>query len=189
MNSLHRTTSRAAACVAVVATALLCSGPAVLAGQDKPQAPPDRAKVLTAAREIMTALQYCALVTIDETGRPQVRTMNPFQPDENMVVWMATSPQSRKANEIRKDPRVSLYYSDHAKATGYVNLTGRAVLVSDMQEILKRKRDYWDTAFPGLKNLVLIKVIPERIEVVNYKAGLGADPVTFRATTIDMPVK
>ena len=88
MNSLRRSTFRAAACVAVMAAALVSSGPAVLAGQDKPQARPDRAKVLAAAREIMTALQYCALVTIDETGRPQVRTMNPFQPDENMIVYV-----------------------------------------------------------------------------------------------------
>lgn len=189
MKSSCRSIFRAAAAAAALAATLLCLGPAVLAGQDKPQAPPDRAKVLAAAREIMTALQYCALVTLDEAGRPQIRTMNPFEPDENMVVWMATNTRSRKVAEIRKDPRVSLYYSDHAKATGYVSVTGRAVLVDDMKEILKRKRGYWDTAFPGLKNLVLIKVIPERLEVVNYKAGLGADPETFRATSITMAGK
>jgi hypothetical protein len=75
------------------------------------------------------------------------------------------------------------------KADGYVSITGRAVLVDDRQETLKRKRAYWDQAFPGLKNLVLIKVMPERLEVVNYKQGLGADPETFRATSIPMSVK
>ncbi len=110
--------------------------------------------------------------------------MNPFAPDENMIVWMATNTRSRKVEEIRKDPRVSLYYADHAKATGYVALTGKAVLVDDMQEVLKRKRAYWDTAFPGLKNIVLIKVVPERIDVINYKQGLTGDPVTWRTASI-----
>ncbi len=103
----------------------------------------------------MAAQTYCALVTIDETGRPQVRTMNPFPPEEDMTVWFATNTRSRKVREMRRDPRVALYYSDHKNAIGYVQITGRAVLVDDMQEILKRKRAYWDQAFPGLKNLVL----------------------------------
>jgi len=169
--------------VAVASTATLVAA-ASAAAQDKPQVPPDPAKVLTAAREIMAAQQYCGLITLDEAGRPQIRTMNPFPPDEEMMVWMATNTRSRKVAEIRKDPRVSLYYADHAKAIGYVAITGKAVLVDDMQEVLKRKRAYWDQAFPGLKNIVLIKVIPERIEVINYKQGMNNDPVTFRAPSI-----
>ena len=77
----------------------------------------------------------------------------------NMTVWFATNTRSRKVQELRRDPRVTLYYSDHETAIGYVSLAGRAVLVEDMQEILKRKRAYWEQAFPGLKNLVLVKVV------------------------------
>jgi general stress protein 26 len=164
--------------------ALVLSVPVMTGAQDKAAAPPDRAKVLAAAREIMTAQQYCALITLDETGLPQIRTMNPFPPDDEMVVWMATNSRSRKVEHIKKDPRVTLYYSNHATAIGYVAMAGRAVLVDDMQEILKRKRAYWDTAFPGLKNLTLIKVIPEQIDVVNYKQGLAGDPVTNRSVSI-----
>ncbi len=104
-----------------------------------------------------------------------------------MTVWMATNTRSLKVQEIRKDPRVTLYYADHAKATGYVALKGRAVLVDDMQEILKRKRAYWDQAFPGLKNLTLIKVVAERLDVVNYKRGTAIDKDTFRPPSVSMP--
>ena len=148
--------------------------------------PEERARLIAAAREIMGAQTYCALVTIDETGRPQVRTMNPFPPEDDMTVWFATNTRSRKVREMRRDPRVTLYYADHEKATGYVTLAGRAVLVEDMQEILKRKRAYWDQAFPGLKNLVLIKVVPERLDVLNYKAGTQADPETWRTPSIEL---
>jgi general stress protein 26 len=147
----------------------------------------DRAQLLEAAREIMAAQTYCALVTIDDTGRPQVRTMNPFPPDEGMVVWAATNTRSLKVQQIKRDPRVALYYADHAKATGYVTIHGRAALVDDMQEIVKRKRAYWDTAFPGLKNLVLIKVVPERIDVISYARGANADPETWRPPFIEFP--
>jgi general stress protein 26 len=155
--------------------------------QDKPPSPADeRARVIAAAREIMAAQTYCALVTIDETGRPQVRTMNPFPPEEDMTVWFATNSRSRKVREMRRDPRVALYYADHENAIGYVQLTGHAVLVEDMQEILKRKRAYWDQAFPGLRNLLLIKVVPERLDVLNYKSGLPADPETWRTPSIEL---
>jgi len=166
---------------------LVLAAPALPAAQEKaPPAVPDRAKVLAAAREIMQAQTYCALITIDGAGRPQVRTMNPFPPEEDMTVWFATNTRSRKVRELQKDPRVSLYYADHAKATGYVTLRGKAVLVDDMQEVLKRKRAYWDTAFPGLKNIVLIQVVPERIEVLNYKAGFVNDPVTWQTPALEL---
>jgi general stress protein 26 len=53
--------------------------------------------------------------------------MNPFPPEEDMTVWVATNTNNRKVQEIRNDPRVCLYYADHSKATGYVALSGNAV--------------------------------------------------------------
>jgi general stress protein 26 len=173
---------------AALVSLLVLVAPALVSAQDKDKKPaaPDRATLVAAAREIMAAQTYCALITIDESGRPQVRTMNPFPPDADMVVWMATNTRSRKVQQIRRDPRVTLYYSNHGMAIGYVALSGRAELSEDMAEILKRKRAYWDQAFPGLKNLTLLKVVPERLEVVNYKAGLNNDPETFRAPSIEL---
>ena len=171
--------------ISLLLLALAASHAAV--AQDKPSSPADeRARLVAAAREIMAAQTYCALVTIDEEGRPQVRTMNPFPPEDDMSVWMATNTRSRKVREIRRDPRVALYYSNHANAIGYVQITGHAVLVDDKQEILKRKRAYWDQAFPGLQNLVLIKVVPERLDVLDYKAGVQADPETWRTPSIEL---
>ena len=171
---------------ALLSLTALGSPAVVSAGDGKPNAAPDRAALIAAAREIMGAQTYCALVTLDETGRPQVRTMNPFAPEEDMSVWMATNTRSRKVAQIRKDPRVTLYYSNHGTAIGYVAITGRALLTEEAAEIQKRKRAYWDQAFPGLANLTLIRVVPERLEVVNYKAGLHNDPATFRAPSIEL---
>ncbi len=144
-----------------------------------------RDSILAAAREIMGAQTYCALVTLDSTGGPIARTMNPFPPDSTMTVWIATNSRSRKADEIRKDSRVCLYYADHKEAHGYVSISGKATLVDDMAEKLKRKRAYWDQAFPDWKYLVLIKVVPERLEVINYKWGMHNESVTWKAPSVD----
>lgn len=167
--------------------ALLASG-ASLADEKaaKPATPPTRDELVAAARKVMTSQTYCALITLDASGRPSVRTMNPFPPEDDLTVWFATNDRSRKVAEMRANPRVTLYYADHAKASGYVSLSGRAVLVDDRAEILKRKRAYWDTSFPGLKNLVLVKVVPEKLDVLNYEGKIVVDPVTWRTPSIDV---
>jgi general stress protein 26 len=145
----------------------------------------EREALLAAAREVMAMQKYCALITLDASGRPQVRTMNPFPPEDDMTVWIATNTHCRKAGEIRNDPRVSLYYADHGEARGYVQITGRAELVDDMQEKLKRKRDYWDEAFPDWNDLVLIKVVPEKIAVLNYGLDPSCDPATWKTPEVE----
>lgn len=145
----------------------------------------ERQALLAAAREVIGMQKYCALITLDSSGRPQVRTMNPFPPEEDMTVWIATGTRCRKVREIENDPRVCLYYADHAEARGYVQITGRAVLVDDMQEKLKRRRDYWEQAFPDWNTLVLIKVIPEKIEVLNYDLDPSCDPDTWKTPSVE----
>ncbi len=146
----------------------------------------DREAILAGAREIMSLQKYCALITIDSLGWPHARTMNPFPPEADMTVWVATNSHCRKVREIRENSRVSLYYADHNEASGYVVITGRAVLVDEMSEKLKRKRDYWDDAFPDWKYLILIKVVPEKLEVLNYKHNLLNDTVTWQTPAIEL---
>ena len=144
----------------------------------------ERDAVIAAAREIMGLQKYCALVTLDSLGQPQVRTMNPFPPEDDMTVWMATNSRSRKVEEIRNCSRVCLYYADHKEASGYVTITGQAVLVDETSEKSKRKRDYWEEAFPDWKYLLLIKVIPERLAVLNYRRGMLNDEITWQTPSI-----
>jgi general stress protein 26 len=146
----------------------------------------ERESALAAAREIMGMQKYCALITVDDAGQPHARTMNPFPPGADMTVWIATNSRSRKVREIQSHPQVTLYYANHEEATGYVVLTGRAVLVDDMDEKLRHNRDYWDEAFPDWQYLILIKVIPEKVEVLNYKRDFLNDDVTWQTPAIEL---
>ena len=68
----------------------------------------NRDTILFAAREIINESVYCGLVTVDSTGQPQTRTMNPFPSNDEFITWFATSRSSRKVKEIRNNPRVSV---------------------------------------------------------------------------------
>lgn len=135
-----------------------------------------RDSIMLAAKEIITSAPYCALVTVDEKGQPQIRTMNPFPFKDDYVVWFATSRESSKVAELRKEPRVCVYYADHKAPQGYVNLMGKATVIDDKELLKKMKRDYW-TNIPNWENIfVLIKIEPVKMEVINYKHNVNGNP-------------
>lgn len=139
-------------------------------------APIPRDTMIVAAREIITSAPYCALVTVDEKGQPQIRTMNPFPFKDDFVVWFATSRESSKVAEMKKEPRVCVYYADHKTPQGYVNLMGKATIIDDKELLKKMKRDYW-TNIPNWENIfVLVKIEPVRMEVINYKHNVNGNP-------------
>jgi general stress protein 26 len=145
-----------------------------------------RDTLLQAAHEIMASMHYCALVTIDSTGKPQVRTMNPFPQSNEKVVWFATSRKSRKVSDIKKNPNVCVYYADHINAKGYVSLTGTAVVIDDKELLIQMKRSYWEGIPDWQNRFVLIKITPKTLDVTNYAHGVSGDAETSRAPRIEI---
>ena len=132
----------------------------------------------------MITARYCALITIDANGRAQVRTMDPFPPDENLVVWLGTNPKSRKVREIRKNARVALYYFDSA-SQGYVSISGIARIVDDPKEKARHWKEEWKGFYLDRdKGYVLIAVTPEKLEVVIEKKGIIGDPKTWTPPSV-----
>jgi general stress protein 26 len=143
---------------------------------------PDRATLLAAAREVMQTARYCAFVTFGPDGRAQARAVDAFAPEQDMTVWVATKPATRKVAEVRKDPRVTLYYYE-PKGPGYVTLLGDAQVVDDPAEKAKRWKEEWASFYSDRNrgaDYVLLRVRPRRLEVVSYGKGLLGDPVTWR---------
>jgi general stress protein 26 len=89
-----------------------------------------RDSLLTYARIIIDSAKCRALVTVDEEGKPQARTMSPFPPEENWVIWLGTFPTSRKVKQIQNNPNVVVFYYD-TKGMSYVSVSGKARLVND----------------------------------------------------------
>ncbi len=141
-------------------------------------------KLLTAAREIMSSAGTCALITLDQEGRPRVRAMDPFLPESDFTVWFGTNANSRKVDQIKNDPRVTLYYLE-SEDSGYVMIHGIAQIVDSQKEKEKRWKVEWEAFYPNkLEDYLLIKVSPEWLEVVSYSHGLLGDPVTWKPPTV-----
>jgi general stress protein 26 len=138
-----------------------------------------RETLIATAREIMETARYCALITVDSKGRTHARTMDPFPPDENMLVWFGTNPRSRKVAEIRGNRRVVLYYFDRESAA-YVTISGIARLVNDPKEKGRRWKDEWKAFYPDReKGYLLIAVTPNELEVVSEKKGIVGNTVRW----------
>jgi general stress protein 26 len=143
----------------------------------------NRDSVLLAAREIMMASKMCGFVTMDGKN-PQVRTMDPFPPESDFTIWLATNPESRKVKQLKKNSNVVLYYSDPAE-NGYVTVYGKALLVNDPMEKSKHWKEEWRPYYPNRDTqYLLIKVVPHYLEVINYKRGLKGDPKTWQPVKV-----
>jgi len=165
--------------LAVMASAFSFINPAV-----NGQSSVNRDTIILAAHDIINETTYCGLVTIDSSGQPQIRTMNPFPVKDDFLIWFATSRTSRKVKEIKNNPKVCVYFANHLSAKGYVNINGSASVIDDRELLIKMKRDYWNGIQGWQDRFVLIKIIPKSIEVINYKYGLNNDPNTLKAPTI-----
>jgi len=174
------------------------SGPALLsmlclaaptAAQPAPRAAPDRAKVLEAAREVMQKARYATLVTLGEDGHPQARVVDPFAPEAGLTVWIATSAVTRKVEQVRRDPRVTLLYFEPA-SEAYVTILGRAEAVSDPAEKARRWKDEWAPFYKDKNrgdDYLLLRVKPIRLEITSEAHGLMNDPQTWLPVIIDFP--
>ena len=168
------------AAVLVLCAASFTSG---VFGQQQPQRW-SRDTLIAAAREIMETARYCALITVDSKGRTHARTMDPFPPDENMLVWFGTNPRSRKVAEIRRNSRVVLYYFDR-EGPAYVTISGTARLVDDAGEKTRRWKDEWKAFYPDRqKGYLLIAVTPNEFEIVSEKKGIVGDAVRWTPPTV-----
>jgi general stress protein 26 len=163
----------------LVAAVAMAAGGYHASAQAPAAAPPD---LLGVAKSLMEQARYCALITIGPDGRAESRIVDAFAPEADMTVWLATNPVTRKVEQIRKDPRVTLFYWEPARM-GYVTLIGDAALVDDAAEKAKRWKPEWAAFYADEHrgaDYLLVRVVPRRLEVVSLADGLENDPKTWR---------
>ena len=144
-----------------------------------------RAELLSVAREVMAAAPYVALATVDGEGRPAVRAMDAIAPDDDMVVWLATNPRSRKVDQMRAQPRVALHYLD-ADGPGYVTLIGIVRMVDEPAEKSRHWKESWTPFYADrAESVLLMAVTPLWLEVVSVPHGVNGDPDDWRADIVE----
>ena len=158
--------------------------PIMILAQENKEPHFDRDTIIIAAKKMMEAARYCALITSDETGYPSARTMDPFPPIDEMVVWFGTNINSKKVQEIKNDPKVTLYYQS-PNEVGYVLIKGKAFLLDDTL----KKQTYWKKEWSRFysddkSNYTLIKVVPDKLEIIDYQHGITGDVETWAAPIV-----
>jgi general stress protein 26 len=139
--------------------------------------------LLSAARTIIDSSLCRVLITVGEDGKPYAREMAPFPLEKDWTIWLGTNTGSRKVKQIQNNPDVIVYYYD-PKGMSYVSVAGKASLVNDADLKAKYWVDAYSVYFPDRdKDYILIKVIPENMEVVSYKYNIfwstNTDPQIF----------
>jgi len=163
--------------------------PASIAGQSSENALPPRAAIISAATDIIQKAHYCTFITIDQDGQPQARMVDPLAPDAAFTIWIATNPLTRKVDQIRRNPRVTLSCFD-AATSSYVTVLGRGELVSDVAEKQRHWKADWSQIYKsGARgdDVVLIRFTPSRLEIVSETRGMVGDPKTWRPLSIEFP--
>jgi general stress protein 26 len=149
---------------------------------------PDRATIVKAAREIMEKAHYCTLITIGDGGQPQARIVDPFAPETDFTIWMATNRVTRKVAEIRKNPRVTLACFDHA-TMDQVTVLGRAAIVDAPADKAKWWKPAWAKLYKDQNrgdDYLLLRMTADRLEVASAARGLPNDPVTWKPVVLDL---
>lgn len=141
------------------------------------------------AKEIIVAAKNCALITVDSTGIANARTMDPFAPQEDFTVWLATNPKSRKVEDIRNNSKVTLYYFDKSDP-GYVTIQGNASLVDDPEKKEHFWKEEWKNFYKDRKtDYLLIKVVPKKLFVISERYKVLGDSLTWKAPEIEFQVE
>jgi general stress protein 26 len=139
-------------------------------------------RLLETARSTIKNGEYCFFITQGESGSPNARLMQPYEPEADMTVWLGASPRARKIRDLRRNNEVTLAFFD-PRETGYVTLQGTAEVVENLELRRKYWRVYWNDFYPGgpeSDDYVLIKFTPNRIEMMNFAQKVMPQPYGLR---------
>ena len=124
-----------------------------------------RQEAVDKLKELLEGIDFCMLTTID-AGHLRSRPMSTQQLEFDGELWFFTSDNTHKVDEIQKDGRVNVAYSQPDE-NRYVSVSGRAEMVKDRAKIEELWNPIHKAWFPeGLDDphLCLLKVNVEQAE-------------------------
>lgn len=124
-------------------------------------------------RKKIQSIKIANLTTIEEDGDLHGRPMYTQEIQEDGIVWFFAYFDSHVSQEIRKDNRVALSYSDESSVT-YVNASGTAEVVRDKTKIDELWKSELKAYFENGKddpNIALIKINIHQAEYWDRPGG------------------
>ncbi len=146
-------------------------------------------ELAAAAQKVFDAHLHKTLATIRKDGSPRISGTEArfFEGD----LWLGSMPGSRKAQDLRRDPRLALHSAtvDPKMTDGDAKLSGRAIEVTDADTIVRFTASL-DQRPPGpfplfridITELVLTRVgdPPDHLLIETWREGEGVTRVERR---------
>lgn len=125
------------------------------------------AEIPTEARKVLEKKAFASVATINEDGSPQVTTVWVDADDDHVI--FNTAKGRLKANNLKRDPRVSIAVPDPDNPYEQVTVQGNAELVTEGAEdhidFLAKKymdKDSYPFRQEG-EERVIVKVVPKKL--------------------------
>lgn len=140
----------------------------------------------TIARKIIKDAKNCTLITSDTLGLTYARPMDPFLPESDFTIWMATNPKSSKVKQLRENPKSTLFYF-HPKNGAYVTLQGSIEIVNSQVEKDKHWKEEWKNFYHNkTTDFLLLKFKPNRGFVISETHKIFGDSITWSPPVFDL---
>jgi len=117
-------------------------------------------------REMIKDIRLAMLTTVENDGTLRSRPMAAQQAEGDVDLWFFTHAGSPKADEVRRDDRVNVSFSDNGK-NRWISVSGRAAIVQDkakMEELWQPILKAWFPRGLDEPGLALLKVDVEQAE-------------------------
>ncbi|MFI1382833.1 pyridoxamine 5'-phosphate oxidase family protein [Embleya sp. NPDC020886] len=154
-----------------------------------PTSPTGSPNLVDAALRILRSHAFGFLAGTDTAGAPRVRLVQHLAVEDDATIRIGTSPRSRKAVDLIARPQVCYSVEDRA-AVAYATFYARAELVCTGPELVT----HWDEtlrpffpAGPTGGDFALVRLVPHRVELVDFTAGIHPDPYGLVAAVAQVP--
>lgn len=146
----------------------------------------DTSSLLAIAREIVDKVTFCFAVTVGTNQETSVRIIEPGKPRDDWSVGFMTTRNSRKVVDLERSGRLTLAYQwDPDKA--YVSLAGQPLVIDDVaakRAVWGPASDRWHPEGPEDPNVVIVKLLTDRIEVWSAAHNVMPPPKGFNAAVL-----
>lgn len=130
-------------------------------------------KAIEKFRKLVEDINVCMFITSTDEEKDHTRPMGTVEIEDDGTLWFFTDKRSIKVEEVERDRSVHLVYA-HPGKESYLDIWGRAHVVTDAQSIKDKWSPIVKAWFPGGKddpNLALLKVSPLNVHYWDAETG------------------
>jgi general stress protein 26 len=136
------------------------------------------------ARQIIDSAYFATVITINNKGEAKARIMEPFRPEEDFSIMLATNPKSRKVQEIKNNSNMTIHYFEKNNPA-YVTLIGKAEIINDSITKSTYFKKGWEAFYANRTSAyTLIKFSPKQLEMISIRDGYNGDKENWQPEII-----